>query len=308
MTDQHHSHGHDHSHVVPETFGKAFALAVTLNFAFVIIEAIYAVSANSMSLLADAGHNLGDVLGLAMAWGASWLLTKSATQKYSYGFKRTSIIAAILNALILVFTSGIIAYESIIKLIHPGEVHELTVIIIAFIGILINGGTALLFMRGRKDDLNIKAAFLHLAYDALISLGVVITGVIILFTHWVLLDPIVGLLIVVAILLGTWRLLIDSVNLILDAVPHTVDIDAVRTFLEKIEGVTALHDLHVWGLSTKEVALTAHLVMPEKRLSDTELHKIKIELKQHYKIDHVTLQVEAGDDSDACQQDCQDSV
>ncbi len=290
----HNGHNHHHHHHVPETFTTAFFLAVFLNLAFVIIEAIYAVSANSMSLLADAGHNLGDVLGLAMAWGANWLMTRPATSRYSYGFKRTTILAAIANALILVFTSAIIAYESIYKLINPVKVHEMTVIIVALIGIVINGGTALLFMKGSADDLNIKGAFLHLAYDALISLGVVVTGVIILFAGWVWLDPVVGLLIVVAILAGTWGLLRDSINLILDAVPHNIEQDKVRDYLNAIKGVVAVHDLHIWGLSTKEIALTAHLVMPDSYLTDDDYQHICGELKQQFKINHATLQVEKG--------------
>lgn len=297
----HHHHDHNHHHHAPESFNLAFGLAVFLNLGFTIIEATYAIMANSMGLLADAGHNLGDVLGLVLAWIASWLLTKKPTDRYSYGYKRTTIIAAIINALILVGTSVIIAYESIFKLFHPVQVHEVIVMVVAAIGIFINGGTALMFIRGSKEDLNIKGAFLHLAADALISVGVVIAGAIILYTGWLRLDPIVGLMIVVSILVGTWGLLRDSINLLMDAVPHAIDRKKVKQYLRKIPGVTAVHDLHIWGLSTKESALTAHLVMPGKMLSNEDYHRINHDLKHNHKIDHVTIQVEQTD-SELCPQ------
>jgi cobalt-zinc-cadmium efflux system protein len=302
-----HHHGHDHGHShAPESYNMAFAIATSLNLGFVIIEAVYAIMANSMSLLADAGHNLGDVLGLVLAWGASWLMTRATSDRYSYGHKRSSILAAIINALLLVGTSAIIGYESINKLISPHVVNEKLVIIVALIGIVINGGTALLFMRGRSSDLNIKASFLHLAFDALISLGVAIAGVVILFTRWDWLDPAIGLMIVVTIIWGTWALLRDSVNLILDAVPHNIDQKKVRDYLSQLPGVKAIHDLHIWGLSTRESAMTAHLVMPEAGLSDEDYEKINHDLMHDYEINHVTLQVEKGDSHNPCGQvgDC----
>jgi len=290
-----HHHGHDHVHHAPQSFNLAFGLAVGLNLAFTLIEAIYAIMANSMSLLADAGHNLGDVLGLVLAWGASYLLTKPATMRYSYGYKRTSILAAIVNALLLVATCSIIGYESIYKLFHPTIVHEKIVMIVAFIGIFINGGTALLFMRG-QEDLNIKGAFLHLAADALVSFGVVIAGFIILKTkaYWV--DPIVGLGIVAIILFSTWGLLKKSLDLIMDAVPHNIDRQGVEAYLNAIEGVTKIHDVHIWGLSTNETALTAHIVAPNTRFDNELYTKINDDLYHQYKIAHVTLQVEMDDD------------
>lgn len=291
---------HDHSHHHPTTYNKAFFLAVALNLGFTIIEAIYAVIANSMSLLADAGHNLGDVLGLVLAWGANYLLSKPASERYSYGYKRTTILAAIMNAFLLVATSAIIAYESIWKFFNPSEVTEIIVIIVAAIGILINGGTALLFISGTKEDLNIKGAFLHLATDALISVGVVIVGIAIYYTDWEWLDPCVGLAIVVIILIGTWGLLRDSVNLLLDAVPYHINHKAIREYLLSLPGVTDLHDLHIWGLSTKEVALTVHLIMPEARLSDADFLQITKDLHNKFKIDHPTLQVETGCDDHPC--------
>jgi cobalt-zinc-cadmium efflux system protein len=306
--DHHHTHDtHDHSHAAghghshaPTSFNTAFAVSTLLNFAFVIIEAVYAVLANSMSLLADAGHNLADVLGLLMAWGASWLLKREASEKYSYGYKKTTILSALANALLLVATSAIIVYESINKLIHPVAINEWTVIIVAFIGILINGSTALMFMRGSEHDLNIKGAYLHLAYDALISVGVVIAGAIVLWTKWLWVDPIVGIVIVVVIVAGTWGLLRHSVDLILGAVPHGINLTGVRNYLEKIDGVTAVHDLHIWGLSTQETALTVHLVMPERVLSDADYVEINHILHHDFKIQHATIQVEKGEADSQC--------
>lgn len=297
-----HDHSHDsgHHHHAPESFNLAFGLAVFLNLAFTLIEAGYAIYANSMSLLADAGHNLGDVAGLILAWGASWLLTKPSTERYSYGYKRSTILAAILNALLLVGTSAIIGYESISKLFSPEAILELPVIIVATIGIAINGGTALLFLRGSKDDLNIKSAYIHLASDALISVGVVVAGTIIYFTGWYIIDPILGLLIVVAILAGTWGLLRDSLNLLMDGVPHSIDRPSVKQYLQQLSGVDTVHDLHIWGLSTKEIALTVHLVMPEKSLSDAEYSEVSQQLKQRFNIDHTTIQVENGTDEHPC--------
>lgn len=292
-----HSHGHSHDHHQPQNFTVAFALAVGLNLAFTLIEAVYALLAHSMSLLADAGHNLADVLGLALAWGALWLLSKKASDKYSYGFKRTTILAALTNALILVGTTIAIAIESIHKLLEPTVVNEKIIIIVALVGIFVNGGTALLFSKG-QDDLNIKAAFLHLAYDALISLGVVITGVIIYYTHWLWLDPIVGLAIAVTILLGTWSLLRQSVDLILDAVPENIDRQAVEEFLLQHPSISAVHDLHIWGLSTQEIAMTAHLVVPNSDLTDPQMHALHTELAKKFQIKHATLQTEQSLDAD----------
>lgn len=296
-----HSHaGHGHSHDLPENINFAFGLAIGLNFLFTLIEGGYAIFAHSMSLLADAGHNLGDVLGLVLAWGASWLLTKSSTERYSYGYKRTTIWASMINALLLVGASAIIAYESVVKIISPSAVNENVVIIVALIGIFINGGTALLFMRGQKEDLNLKGAYLHLAGDALISVGVVLAGLLIKFTHIYMLDPIVGLIIVLAIVWGTWGLLRQSLDLLLDAVPHHINHKGVRDYLTKLKGVQAVHDLHIWGLSTREVALTAHLVMPEVTLTDADYVKINHDLKHDFAINHVTIQVEKGLDEHQC--------
>lgn len=299
-TTSHHHHHHDHTHHAPESFNLAFGVAVGLNLLFTIFQVIYAFVASSMGLLADAVHNFGDVFGLVLAWGASILLTLPARKRYSYGFKRTTILAALTNAIILVATSAIIAFESIYKLLNLTPVNGKIVIIVAFIGIFINGGTALLFMKGAHDDLNIKGAFLHLLSDALISLGVVVGGIIILYTGKMWVDPLIGLSIVVIILWGTWGLLRNSVSLILDAIPHHIDQEAVEAYLKSIPGVANIHDLHIWGLSTKEIALTAHLVMPAAGLTDADHDEINLTLKAKFRIDHVTIQVERGSQDYAC--------
>lgn len=299
---QHHHHDHHghHHHHAPSSFHYAFGIAVMLNLGFTFCQIFYAFLANSMSLMADAVHNFGDVFGLALAWGANWLLTLPARKRYSYGYKRTTILAALINALLLVATSAVITYESIYKLLHITEVNASIVMFVALIGIIINGGTAMLFIKGAHDDLNIKGAFLHLLGDALISIGVVVAAILIHFTGWTWLDPLMGLFIVGIILLGTWGLLRDSVRLILDAIPHHIDHHSIRRYLEQLPGVAALHDLHIWGLSTKEIALTAHLVMPEQRLSDADYKKINETLKHDFKVDHVTLQVETGSQEHPC--------
>lgn len=299
--DHHASDTHSH-HSVPHSFNIAFAISVTLNFTFTLVQVFYALSANSMSLLADAGHNFGDVLGLIFAWGASWIMMLPARKRYSYGFKRISIIAAIINALILVTTSALISYESIYKLFHMTHVNEMTVIIVAAIGIFVNGGTALLFQSGAREDLNIKGAFLHLLSDAFISFGVVIGAVLIYLTGKMWIDPFIGLMIVITILWNAWGLLRDSVNLILDGIPHYIDHRGIKEYLETIPGVVAIHDLHIWGLSTKETALTAHLVMPEKTPSDAEYRTINHTLRHKFKINHCTIQVEKGSIEHPCEQ------
>ncbi|MCD6039166.1 MAG: czcD 1 [Gammaproteobacteria bacterium] len=297
-SDQHHLHSHQHTGA--QSFNLAFAIAVSLNLGFTFFQIIYGILANSMSLIADAAHNFGDVFGLVLAWGANWLLTLPSRKRYSYGYKRTTILAALANALILVSTTVLIAYESIIKFLHPLAVNAWIVIVVAMIGIVINGGTALLFMKGAHDDLNIKGAFLHLLSDALISIGVVVAGILILYTHWLWIDPLAGLIIVAMILWGTWGLLRDSVRLILDAVPRHIDQHSIQDFFQHLPHVQAVHDLHIWGLSTKEVALTAHLIMPEATLSDADYQKINITLKEKFKIDHATIQVEKGNAEYPC--------
>lgn len=296
-----HSHGgHGHSHVAPTSFNTAFAIAVTLTLTYTCAEAGYAFYANSMSLLADAVHNLGDVLGLILSWIANWLLSLPARKRYSYGFKRTSVFASLLNAFILVATSALIAYEAVYKLLNPVPMSENIVMIVGTIGIFVNVGCSLLFMRGAKDDLNIRSAFWHLMADALILIGVVIGAFVVSLTGWNWLDPLIGLIIVGIVLWGTWSLLTDSVNLMLDAVPRHINHVGVMKYLETIPGVTAVHDLHIWGLSTREVALTAHLVMPEKPLNDADHLKLNDQLRKQFNINHVTIQVEHGELLEPC--------
>jgi len=302
---QHHDHAHDHgghshAHLAPQTFNMAFAIAVTLNLSFTFFEVIFALRASSMGLLADAAHNFGDVLGLLLAWGANWLLTIPARKRYSYGYKRTTILAAIANAVILVASSAVIAYESIHKLLHVSPVNEYLVMLIALIGIFVNGGTALLFMRGAAEDLNIKGAFYHLLYDALIAIGVVVAGALILWTGKMWIDPAVGLLIVATILWGTWDLLRNSVRLILDAIPHYIDYRGVEIFLKTLPDVVAVHDIHIWGLSTKEVALTAHLVISKGHPASVDYKNINTVLKDKFRINHATVQVEMENSDFLC--------
>lgn len=294
-----HSHQHSHQEAAFSTLNKSFAIAIAITLAYIILEIIYAFMANSMSLLADAAHNFGDVLGLLLAWLANWLLSFPAKKRYSYGFKRTTILAALANACILVATSALIAYEAIYKLFHLTEINEEVVIVIGIIGIFVNGGASLLFMKG-SHDINVKGAFLHLIADALLLVGVVIGAIAIKFTGLLWLDPAIGLIIVAIVLWGTWGLLRDSTRLMLDAVPHYIDYKGVDEYLRKLPGVIAVHDLHIWGLSTREVALTAHLIMPEKKLTDADFNKINHDLHHDFKINHATLQVETGSENDPC--------
>ena len=295
----HHHQGHCHHHPKP-TSHFAFAFAVGINLLFTLIEAYYAIMANSTGLLADAGHNLGDVLSLAFAWLALYLLKRPANVRYSYGYKRVSILAALCNGVVLLLSAALITVDAIRQLLHPNHVNEMIVIATAAIGIVVNGVAALLFLRHKQQDLNLRGAFLHLAYDALISFGVVVSGIIMLFTHWYWLDPIVGLGIVVTIILGTWHLLTESVSLLLDGVPANIDPKAVVAYLNTIDGVEAVHDVHIWSLSTQEVALTAHLVMPEKHLDDTDHRQLNHEMNSQFNIHHITLQVERGTLTDPC--------
>lgn len=295
-----HPHCHSHAHSTPESFNLAFAIAVSLNLGFTLLEVFYALMANSMGLLADAVHNFGDIFGLVLAWGANWLLSIPARKRYSYGFKRTTIIAAVANALILVASSAVIGYQSVYKLLHPSEVNEWIVIVIATIGIFVNGGTALLFMKGADSDLNIKGAFTHLMSDAVIAIGVVVAGILIYYTGMMWIDPVIGLIIVVIVLWATWGLLRNSVSLILDAVPHFIDLAEVKHYLQNLPNIVDIHDLHIWGLSTKEVALTAHLVISKNSAASIDYKIINSTLKDKFKINHVTVQVEMENSDFLC--------
>jgi cobalt-zinc-cadmium efflux system protein len=294
-----HSHGHSHSHA-PANFGAAFAIGVTLNAAYVVAEVVFGLLAHSVALVADAGHNLGDVLGLLLAWIASMLVLRPPSGKHTYGWRRSSILAALVNGVLLLVTIGAIAWEAIRRLFHPTEVTGSIVIWVAAAGILVNGVTALLFFSGRKDDLNLRAAFVHMAGDAGIAFGVVVAGVLIVLTGWQWLDPIVSLVIVVVILQSTWALLRDSVNLALDAVPEGIDLEEVRSYLAALPDVTEVHDLHIWAMSTTETALTAHLVIPEIADHDSLLARACEELHDHFGIEHTTLQLESGNEAHPC--------
>jgi cobalt-zinc-cadmium efflux system protein len=292
----HHDHGHHHA---PANFGRAFAIGIALNTLFIVIEIIYGLRANSLALLADAGHNAGDVLGLVVAWGAMWLTKREPNARYTYGLQSSSILAALVNALFLLVAVGGIAWEAIGRISHPQSVTGNTIMIVAAIGILINGFTALLFMKGRKGDLNIRGAFLHMATDAAISLGVVISGLIILKTGWLWLDPVASLSIALIIMFSTWGLLRDSINLALHAVPTNIDHAKVKAFLAGIEGVKEVHDLHIWAMSTTTVALSAHLLMPGGHPGDKFLKTIAHALEHDFGINHMTVQIElSGTDCD----------
>lgn len=301
----HHDHGHSHSHAhthAPANFEKAFAIGVVLNLAFVIIEATFGFLSNSLALLADAGHNLSDVLGLLLAWGASVLARRVPSQRHTYGLRRSSILAALFNALILLLAMGGIAWEAILRINNPTTVASLTIIWVAVIGIIINSFTAWLFIKGKKNDLNVRGAYLHMLADAFVSLGVVISATVIYFTNWNWLDPVVSLVIVMVIAHSTWSLLSESLHLALDAVPSSIQPVKVRLYLEGLPGVVAVHDLHIWGMSTTEVALTVHLVKPDAKIDDALLSEIKEKLKHDFGISHTTIQFELGDETHPCEQ------
>ncbi|KST60021.1 cobalt transporter [Methylobacterium sp. GXS13] len=293
-----HAHGPGHAHA-PASFGKAFAIGIALNVGFVAVEATFGVLANSVALLADAGHNLSDVLGLVVAWVAMVLAKRAPSARYTYGMKGSSILAALFNAVFLLVAVGAIAWEAIQRFGEPAPVAGKTVMIVAAVGILVNGVTAWLFASGAKGDINIKGAFLHMAADAAVSAGVVIAGLVILYTGWTWLDPVVSIAIVAVIVWSTWGLLRDSLTLSLAAVPPGIDPAAVRSHLKGLPGVTALHDLHVWAMSTTETCLTAHLLMPGGRPDDAFLMDAAAGIRERFGIGHTTLQVETSADN-AC--------
>lgn len=307
--DHHHDHDHDHDHHdhsghdhaghshaghshAPASFGKAFAIGIVLNSGFVLLEAIYGVLSNSVALLADAGHNLSDVLGLIVAWTASVLVQRAPSPRFTYGLRGASILAALFNAVFLLVAVGAIAWEAILRIGTPEAVMGKTVMIVAACGIVVNGVTAWLFAAGSKDDLNLRGAFSHMLADALVSAGVVVAGLVILLTGWQWLDPLVSLVISALIIWGTWSLLRQSLGMSLAAVPEHIDPVEVRAFLGRQTGVDSLHDLHIWPLSTTEIALTCHLVMPEGHPGDAFIHALCEELAAKFRIRHATVQIE----------------
>jgi cobalt-zinc-cadmium efflux system protein len=287
------AHSHQHGDI---NHGRAFALGIGLNLAFVAIEAVFGLLAGSLALLADAGHNLSDVLGLLLAWGASVLARRRPTQRRTYGMRRSSILAALLNAMLLLVAVGGICWEAVRQLFSPEPPPGAAVIWVALAGVGVNGATALLFLRGRERDVNIRGAFLHMAADAGVSLGVVVAGVAIQLTGWSWLDPAASLLIVVVILIGTWGLLRESLDLAMDAVPRGIEPQAVEAYLARLPGVVGVHDLHIWALSTTEAALTVHLVVPEVTDGDGLMAQVSRELHERFAIEHATLQIERGTD------------
>lgn len=299
--------GHSHNHHISEpgiqNYGRLFSIGIGLNIVFVVVEVIFGLLANSSALLADAGHNLSDVLGLAFAWAAALLATIKPKGKYTYGLRKTTILVSMLNALLLFGAMAIIGWDAINKLKNPQPVGGTQVMIVAAIGVIINTATALLFMKGQKNDLNIKGAFLHMAADAAVSLGVVVAGLLINLTGYLWIDPITSFAIIAVILWGTWGLFTDSVDLALDAVPKHIDIDRVRSFLMSREGVDDIHDLHIWAMSTTRVALTAHLVMPEGH-TDFFIAELQHDIAHEFGISHTTFQIETQDMEHDCNTDC----
>ncbi|MEI9996893.1 MAG: cation diffusion facilitator family transporter [Rhizomicrobium sp.] len=296
--DHHHHHDHGHHHAPPKDFGTMFLLGTLLNVGIVVLQATYGIIAHSTALLADAGHNLSDVLSLLIAWGAAGLARRAATTRYTYGLRGSSIIAALFNAVFLMVVLGGIAWEAIQRLSDPAPVQGGIVMIVAAAGIVINGISAWLFASGSKGDINVRGAFLHMLSDAVVSFGVLVAGGLIVLTGWLWLDPAVTLVVVVVIFWGTWRLLRDSVSMALAGVPSGIDPEKVRAYLGTVPGVTRIHDLHIWPMSTTETALTCHLVMPGRHPGDTFTVAIAKELRHAFGIEHTTLQIEVSTDAD----------
>jgi cobalt-zinc-cadmium efflux system protein len=293
---------HSHNHSVNNS-GNAFKTGIIINIVFIIIEIIYGLASNSMALIADAGHNFSDVLALVFSWIAIILSQRKPTLKFTYGLRRSTILIALLNTILLLAAVGIIAWETFARLSHPVRINSSSLIIVASVGIIVNGFTALLFMKGKKHDLNIRSAFLHFVADALVSLGVVAGGIVIAFTGYTRIDSLVSFIIVVVILYSTYRLLIDSVSLALDAVPENVDAKAVREYLLKLPEVTGIHDLHIWALSTTDAALTVHLAT-RQQTDVVFIKSIQKRLNEDFGIGHATIQVEYGSDAGDCETDC----
>ncbi|TDV25890.1 cobalt-zinc-cadmium efflux system protein [Paraburkholderia caballeronis] len=301
--DHGHAGHHHHHHAPADGHGRAFAIAVALNVVIVVTQGIYGVIAQSTALLADAGHNLSDVLGLLLAWGAARLVTRRPSGRYTFGFGSTSILAALANAALLLVACGAIIAEAVNRLIHPQPVAGFDVFVVATIGMVVNAFSAWLFMRGQEHDLNIRGAFLHMAADAGVSAAVAISGLVILGTGWTWVDPLMSIAVVLVILYGTWGLLRESTRLALAAVPSNVDMGGIRAFLAAQHGVTDVHDLHVWALSTTGNALSVHLVMPAGHPGDAALDRIVSALRMRFSMQHVTLQVDLGTSEHRCSLD-----
>lgn len=291
VSHDHAAHAHDARQ--PVTLDRAFAIGIGLNVAFVALEAVYGTIAHSTALLADAAHNLGDVLGLAMAWGATALARRAPSKKHTYGLRRSTVLAALANALLLIAAVGAVSWEAIGRFRAPGEPQGVTMMVVAAAGALVNGISALFFLRGSHGDMNVRGAFLHLAADAAVSAGVVVAGAVVWRSGWAWVDPVTSLAISVVVLWSTWSLLRDSVHLALDGVPRDIDLETVRAHLAALPAVEDVHDLHVWAMSTTEVALTAHLVMPWGAEPPAFLAGLEHDLEHRFGIAHVTVQIEA---------------
>lgn len=302
--EHHHSH-HHHLHHENVDFNKAFIFGIALNIIYVIAESYYGFRINSLALLSDAGHNLGDVLSLILAWAAEFLVKRKAFGQFTYGLKRASILIAFANTLLLILALGGITWEAIHRFNDPVTGNGITMALVALAGIAVNGFTAYLFYQpGKSQDINIKGAFLHMASDALVSAGVVVAGILIYFTNWNWLDPSISLIIVAFIMGTTWKLLKDSGNLIMDAAPENIHVDKVKEYLSSVEGVIGIHDLHVWNLSTKQTALTVHLIIPEYKTNDSFLKNLEHELHHRFEITHVTIQIETGNNCVLGKKEC----
>lgn len=299
---------HSHQHPTPNNYTLAFGIGTALNITFVIVEAIFGFLSNSLALIADAGHNLGDVLALLLSWGATYLAQRKPTRTKTYGMRRGTILAAFVSSLILLMTMSIVAWEALGRFTAPSEVNSMTIIIVAAIGVVINTVTALLFFSSQHEDLNIRAAFIHMAADAGVSLGVVIAGIVIMLTGILWIDPAISLLIVVIIVISTWGVFRDSFNLAMDGVPKEIDVEEVRDFILQQDGIKEIHDLHIWAMSTTQVALTAHLVRDTDSIDDEFIHRLSDALKERFGIIHPTIQIESGKKAHLCGQAQHDSI
>lgn len=297
-----HQHSHSHSHQ-PGDFNNAYKYGIALNLFYIAIEASYGFAADSMALIADAGHNLSDVLGLVLAWGAAFLARSATTANRTYGLRKTTILAALFNSIILMMAVGAIIIEAIRKIIQPEPAGGETMMIVAGIGVIINTVTALLFFKGKGKDLNIKGAYLHMAADAGVSLGVVAAGLLISLTGFYLIDPIISIVIASVITIGTWRLLKDSFQLSIDAVPEGINYNEVKNFLRSLDGVCDVHDLHIWAMSTTETALTVHLIIPEQNDEENFLGSTSKQLHDKFGIEHCTIQIEKGKHAANCEEE-----
>jgi cobalt-zinc-cadmium efflux system protein len=307
--DHAHDHEHGHGHHVghhqppPDELNRAFLIGIALNVAFVVVEFVSGLFADSLALIADAGHNLSDVLSLLLAWGATMLAKRDATPHRTYGFRRGTILSSLVSSILLLVAMGAIAWEAVLRFREPAPVNGMLMIGVAAVAVMINGMTAWLFAAGRHTDLNVRAAFLHMAADAAVSVAVVLGGIGLVTLGWLWLDPAITLLIVIVILVGTWDVLSESLDMAFDAVPKGVDPHDVREYLQKLPGVAGVHDLHIWAMSTTETALTAHLIMPTGHQDDYFLQHVAAELEQRFRIAHTTLQMEHGVGPD-CDQNC----